>query len=116
MGELRLFFEYDSPPSYLCFLFRSFTDIIDLADYTKDEHFSTIKRLAVKGIIDTVYVRFADESHDRGYDCSKPSNMKGLKYIIVGDHPRVLGWRLHNHKREAKNIAVAKSIMIEDEI
>ena len=42
----------------------SVADIIDLADYTKDEDFSTIKRLAGKGIIDTVYIRFADESHD----------------------------------------------------
>ena len=94
---------------------RSITDIIDLVDYTKDEDFATIKRLAVKGMIDTVYVRFADESHDQGYDCCKPSNMKELKYIIAGNHPRVVGWRLHNHKREAKNIAVAKSIMKEDE-
>ena len=53
-------------------------------DYTKDEDFATIKRLTLKGIIDTVYVRFADEAHDRGYDCSKPSEMTELKYIIAG--------------------------------
>ena len=87
-----------------------------MLDYIKDEDFATIKRLAGKGIIDTVYVRFADESNDRGYDYWKPSNMKELKYIIAGDHPGVVGWRLHNHKREAKNIAVAKSIMKEDKI
>ena len=97
-------------------IIRSLADNIDLVDYTKDEDFATIKRLALKGIIDTVYVRFADDSHDRGYDCLKPSRMKELKYIIAGNHPRVVGWRLHNHKREAKNMAVAKSIMNEDEI
>ena len=43
--------------------------MIDLVDYTKDEDFATIKRLNLKGIIDTVYVCFADEAHDRGYDC-----------------------------------------------
>ena len=86
-----------------------------MVDYTKDEDFATIKQLALKGIIDTVYVRFADEGHDRGYDCWKPSNMKELEYIIAGNHPRVVGWRLHNHKREAKNMAVARSIMKEDE-
>ena len=80
----------------------SVADVIDLVDYTKDEDFATIKRLTVKGMIDTVYVRFSDESHDRGYDCWKPSNMKELKYIIAGNHPRVVGWRLHNHKRRKK--------------
>ena len=94
---------------------RSLADIIDLVDYTKDEDFATIKRLALKGIIDTVYVGFADELHDKGYDCWKPSNMKELKYIIAGNHPSVVGWRLHNHKREAKNIAIAKAIMKQDE-
>ena len=86
-----------------------------MVDYTKDEDFATIKRLTLKGIIDTVYVRFADEAHDRGYDCLKPSEMIELKYIIAGYHPKVVGWRLHNHKREAKNVAVARSIMKQDE-
>ena len=88
--------------------------MIDLVDYTKDEDFATIKRLTLKGIIDTVYVRFADESHDRGYDCWKPSEMVKLEYIINGHHPKVVGWRLHNHKREAKNMSVARSIMKQD--
>ena len=95
---------------------RSLADIIDFVDYTKDENFASIKRLAVKGIIDTVYVCFAYESHNRGYDCWKPSNMKELNYIIARNHPRVVSWRLHNHKREANNMAVTKSIMKEDEI
>ena len=42
--------------------------------------------------------------------------MKELKYIIAGHYHNVVGWRLHNHKREAKNMAAAKSIMKEDEI
>ena len=42
--------------------------------------------------------------------------MTELKYIIAGKHPRVVGWCLHHHKREAKNMAVTKSIMKEDEI
>ena len=41
--------------------------------------------------------------------------MKGLKYIIAGDHTEIVGCRLHDHKREAKNIAIAKAIMKEDE-
>ena len=27
----------------------------------------------------------------------------------------MVGWRLHNHKREAKNMAVARSIMKQDD-
>ena len=89
--------------------------MIDLVDYTKDEDFATIKRLTLKGFIDTVYVRFADEAHDRGYDCWKPSEIIELKYIIAGYHPKVVGWRLHNHKREAKNMSVSRSIMKQDD-
>ena len=86
-----------------------------MVDYTKDEDFATIKRLALNVMIDTVYIRFADKAHDRGYNFWKPSNMNELKYIIDGYHPKVVGWRLHNHKREAKNMAVARSIVKEDE-
>ena len=38
-----------------------------------------------------------------------------VEYIISGYHPKAVGWRLHNHKREAKNVAVARSIMKQDD-
>ena len=68
---------------------RSLADIIDVVDYTKDEDFATIKLLAVKEIIDTVYVYFVDELHDQGYDCRKPSNMKELNTLFL---VTILGW------------------------
>ena len=50
------------------------------------------------------------------YDCQKPSNMEELRNIIAGHYPNVVGWRLHNHKRESKNIATANAIMKENQI
>ena len=35
-----------------------------------------------------------------------------LKDIIAGDYPNVVGWRLHNHKRKAKDI---EKILYEDQ-
>ena len=41
--------------------------------------------------------------------------MVELDYITNGYHPKVVSWRLHNHKREAINAAVARSIMKQDD-
>ena len=92
-------------------MYHKLADVIDLVDYNKTVGFLTIKRLAAERQIDTVYVRFADEPRDRMYDCWKPSDMKELRDIIAGHYRNVVGWRLHNHKREEKNIAAAKAIM-----
>ena len=55
-------------------------------------------------------MRFADEDDDRMYDCMKPTHMHTLKKIISGRDPGVVGWRLHHHHREEKDLAYAKSL------
>lgn len=91
------------------------TVLLDLVDYTKVVSYSTIKSLAARNEIDTVYVRFADEDNDRLYDCMKPTDMKHLHDIIKSFDSCVIGWRLHHHHREERNLAIAKSIMEREE-
>ena len=89
--------------------------LIDLVDYNKLVGFRTIVALYGEDKIDTVYVRYADEDVDRAFYCMKPSDMKNLKYIITNRDPSVIGWRLHHHHFERKNLAAARSMMKNDE-
>ena len=93
----------------ICFLFY-FTGTIYFINYTTLVGYETIKALAAENEIDTVYVRFADEDDDRIYDCMKPTHMHTLKKIISGRDPGVIGWRLHYHHREEKDLAYSKSL------
>ena len=81
-----------------------------MINYTTLVGYKTIKALAAKNEIDSVYVRFADEDEDRMYDCMKPTHMHTLKKNISGHDPGVIGWRLHHHHREEKDLAYSKSL------
>ena len=85
--------------------------MIDLVDYDKLVGFQTILNLAEENLIDTVYVRFAYENKDRMFDCMKPTDMSNLQDIIAERSHGVIGWRLHHHHREDKNLALANEMM-----
>ena len=101
------------PVTHLFFCSTIYTDpvMIDLVDYAKLVGFQTILNLAEENLIDTVYVRFAYENKDRMFDCMKPTDMLNLKDIIAERSPRVIGWRLHHHRWEDKNLALANAMM-----
>ena len=86
---------------------------IDLVDYDKDTGFQNIEKFAADNEIDSVYVRFANEDEDRMFDCNKPTHMLDLKDIIASNHPLVVGWRLHHHRRNDKNEKVARKLIEE---
>ena len=85
--------------------------MIDLIQYTKLVGFQTIRGLVKDNEIDTVYVRFACEDKDCKFNCTKPSDMLNLKYIIGEHNPYIVGWRLHYHHRNEHNLAIANEIM-----
>ena len=84
--------------------------MIDLVDYDKSVSFETIKRFTEVNEVDSVYVRFANEDDDRMFDCNKPTHMLNLKDIIASNHPLVVGWRLHHHRRNEKNEKAARKL------
>ena len=84
--------------------------MIDLVDYDKSVSFETIMRFTEANEIDSVYVRFANEDDDRMFDCNKPTHMLNLKDIIASNHPLVVGWRLHHHRRNEKNEKAARKL------
>ncbi len=98
-------------------MFISYKDpvLIDLVDYTTLVGFKTITALYEENEIDTVYVRYANEDEDRRYDCAKPSHMEQLEYIISNRDENIIGWRLHHHHWEKKNLAAVKALLQHDE-
>ena len=77
--------------------------MVDLFDCNKLARFDTIKRFTEDNEIDSVYVCYTNEDDNRMFDCSKPTHMLDLKDIIASNHPLVVGWRLHHHRRNEKN-------------
>ena len=97
------------------FYFFSENVVFNVVDYTKEVTFDAIQDLFEKNCIDSVYVRFLNEDKDRMFDCMKPTDMINLKNITEWKNEMVIGWRLHHHRREDKNVALAKRILKGDE-
>ena len=109
------YFKNYSKHYLLFFYFFSENEVFNVVDYTKEVTFDAIQDLFEKNCIDPVYVRFLNEDKDRMFDCFKPTDMINLKNITEWKNEVIIGWRLHHHRREDKNVALAKRILKGDE-